>query len=848
MGTNLKKIGLMADMYFPFKDNQGNPMYRDNQKESIIKILDLFINKNKKFVCVEGPVGCGKSVINYTVSRCLGDTIYTTPQRMLLDQVDREKWDGARMIKGRSGYMCNHCGLTSDFRCSYDGDLYDTCNNSSPEYNVGTETLSIMSEKIVNIHKLHKNNQSQIQMRTSFSNDANERLNEYEEIRKHWSNVIAKFTVDSTDQAFVNEDSYLEEVERVASGLKHVVEKKVCCLMEPVECPVRSSKAFLHMSPVKLMTLDMLFNLTLLPDSPYNNQELLIIDECQSIESVVSRLFRSTIQLDLLKEYFGIDITYLFDIKNQADMLSSCINAIRDTVGPAVCAARIFRRLGSAMGVYDFVSVSQCPSKSKIFDMFYSCFMSSESCMTDEVDMIELVNYAFTGYALPKKYSHFIEFIEALREEFVNKCDKIGCNIFFDFMKESYDTVKSNVFSVGKKGVALELAEISHNMSRIYEKNMKTLSVSYLFSHKFQHIIKMCNDFIINTHHLISACGDDKPVFIVDKSLKKRGEIEDINDSRKNEPIKIIDLIPMKIGRIMQSFFYNRQNRVLLTSGTWVGIDCLINKYGIDRDSYEFIQIPSTFPKENRPVYIVDSPVYMDFSKKDEYGQYLYKTKSGIVDFNKQLSYLINLVRIKIKNQHGIINPNMVIHCFTFQISRMIAEFGYGINDQWLFQSQSDQFNILNHNSSNVVNYQPKEYIIQKMMDNPDSGLIAVSPSVSEGVDFKDGRARAQFILKCPIPYLGDTYINSHAKGNPDIGIPADSKFIPRYIFTTMIQQYGRVMRSETDWGYTIVVDQAIKRYLNAYYKSSPADKKDLNVKYFIDGIVRDRAGRFQFL
>ena len=77
------EIEAMADRYFPIRNSADIPTYREHQRETIIKIAIAFFIDGKKFVALDGPVGCGKSAINYTVAMMVEKSVYlacSTPE------------------------------------------------------------------------------------------------------------------------------------------------------------------------------------------------------------------------------------------------------------------------------------------------------------------------------------------------------------------------------------------------------------------------------------------------------------------------------------------------------------------------------------------------------------------------------------------------------------------------------------------------------------------------------------------------------------------------------------------------------------------------------------------------
>jgi Rad3-related DNA helicase len=115
-------------------------------------------------------------------------------------------------------------------------------------------------------------------------------------------------------------------------------------------------------------------------------------------------------------------------------------------------------------------------------------------------------------------------------------------------------------------------------------------------------------------------------------------------------------------------------------------------------------------------------------------------------------------------------------------------------------------------------------------------GKVVVSPSLTEGVDFKYDKCRAQIILKHPIPNIGAAYINNRRKGNPELGILPDKNFISHVTYTTLTQQYGRVMRSEDDWGFTFVFDNKSAHDIRSILEH-PRLINEMNASFLFEGV-----------
>ena len=78
-------------------------------------------------------------------------------------------------------------------------------------------------------------------------------------------------------------------------------------------------------------------------------------------------------------------------------------------------------------------------------------------------------------------------------------------------------------------------------------------------------------------------------------------------------------------------------------------------------------------------------------------------------------------------------------------------------------------------------------------------GSILISPSMMEGFDFKDDLCRWQVVAKVPYLYLGDRQIAARAAMNDD--------WYKMRAVMSIIQESGRICRSESDSGITYILD-----------------------------------------
>ena len=835
----ISKIEEMADMYFPIRDKDNKPSYREHQRETIIKIAKAFYIDDKKFVAVDGPVGCGKSAINYTIARMSGDTVYLTPLKMLQDQIVSENWEGVKMLKGRGAYACNFCGYDNDdYRCNYAGDKFDTCQTSRIKNNFTADTIETVGRRVEEVHKSLGHNKFAIRLRSSFSSP-----------EEYWNSIedIKKFTLEEKKKYAVRSGQDPNKVR-----YDHDFEKNVACVMDAVhECPANSSRLLAKMAPIRVLNPDIFFLLNRAGSPYYSHNDLMVYDECQQIEGVISRIFKVKLPIDTLYNMFGIDMRRLYEFDEMGGLLKETGEFIFKTLGPLTAAAKTINRLGDICSVRNYPTLDRMKTKNSIAVKLIECahgflFNKWRKDANWSFSILNIINHAFTGNKLPEEFECFGLFIRSINEYFTSCCFNYGCDLSVDIFKDLVPACKkrvdSNTLNRLRRVKTKDLTLIEKND---YEIGSALISEDRVFADLICVFKKFVEPFITNMNALSSVKDDDLPAFTVaklkepaHKALRDGPLSKEISNSPyANRPERCLEVVPIAIGRLMHAFFYSRARKVLLTSGTWVAPDSLFKLYGLHEDKMEFIKIPSTFNPESRKIFVVDNKSFTNFSEKESNygGSYIYKTEEGTKKFTLELSSIVKRVRRYIKDNHDK-NANIIIHSYTFHIAKSIAEYAPDVDGSYLIHLPNPGSQIQNKKTNHIVWARDKNDLIQTMKDCPNQGLTIVSPSITEGVDFKGDICRAQIILKRPIPYLGDIYVKSFYKGNVDVGVERDPDFLDRVCYTTMTQMYGRIVRSVDDWGFTICLDQSITWALKGLAKHRRRIN-DLNINYFCDGV-----------
>lgn len=222
---------------------------------------------------------------------------------------------------------------------------------------------------------------------------------------------------------------------------------------------------------------------------------------------------------------------------------------------------------------------------------------------------------------------------------------------------------------------------------------------------------------------------------------------------------------PINVSNFASGLIFGHADIIVLSSATisrsYVR-DCLGVK------DFEYIEVPSTFPVENRPIYAV-SVGRMGYN-------YIEKTLPKIV------RYIDDLLD-EFKDQKGI------IHATSYKIARYIEE------------NSRHSHRLISHNSADRI-----ERLTEHMQSKFPTVLL--SPSMTEGVDLKGDLSKFQVIVKIPYASLADKQIKARMN--------EDSTWYANLAAVQMMQAYGRSIRSKDDVAVTFVLDSAFKYFVKS--------------------------------
>lgn len=273
--------------------------------------------------------------------------------------------------------------------------------------------------------------------------------------------------------------------------------------------------------------------------------------------------------------------------------------------------------------------------------------------------------------------------------------------------------------------------------------------------------------------------------FILDKRFDVRDYTKIINLSFK----------PVDVANLLHDYFFKHAKKTILLSAVILDFDTYMDLMGIDPAKARVIVVDSTFPVENRPIYTYEAVGRLNRSNLESY----------IPDICFKIDELLRVYS----------NVKGIVHGVSWNLCTKIYN---GLSDKTrdriLFAGWSDR------------NEPTDQTMLINFHEETDEPTILLSPSMSEGVDLKGSLSHIQIIAKMPYPSLGDPITLKRMK--------LKKNFYPMLTAQTIVNMYGRSIRSETDICDTYILDSSFLRFVENNFKILP--------KSFINAIIRREA------
>lgn len=203
------------------------------------------------------------------------------------------------------------------------------------------------------------------------------------------------------------------------------------------------------------------------------------------------------------------------------------------------------------------------------------------------------------------------------------------------------------------------------------------------------------------------------------------------------------------------------------------------------------MHLDSTFPVENRPVFIEDVASVTNKTKNEAWPA-----------ITQALGHLID-------DNPGV---RILVHTVSYQLTKFIHDN--------IVHDTRDTTSIMSYR-----NAQDRERVLEEFLEVDDAVLLA--PSFERGIDLPEEDCQVIVIAKVPFPYLGDKQIGARLRGQ------GGQNWYAVQTIRAIVQMTGRGMRSTEDWCDTVILDSQFKRLYR--------DNKRLFPRWWRDALVLSR-------
>ena len=244
-----------------------------------------------------------------------------------------------------------------------------------------------------------------------------------------------------------------------------------------------------------------------------------------------------------------------------------------------------------------------------------------------------------------------------------------------------------------------------------------------------------------------------------------------------------VRFVPVWVSKFGQDKIFSKSRKTLLLSATILDAQHFCDGLGIPESEVRFLRIPSTFPKENRPVFLMPTV----------------KVRHGMSDHEKEI--LVDAIDIILEDHP---NEKGLIHTANYELTKFICKTSRHCG-RMVTHSTADRTTVLD---SFKKDKRPS---------------VLVSPSMTTGTDLPEEQCRFIVVAKLPYPNLGDEQIKRRMKFDAEGNVnPRGQDWYLWLTACTLVQSLGRGMRSPEDKCTSYVLDANVTTFIKRVYKILP--------------------------
>jgi Rad3-related DNA helicase len=227
-----------------------------------------------------------------------------------------------------------------------------------------------------------------------------------------------------------------------------------------------------------------------------------------------------------------------------------------------------------------------------------------------------------------------------------------------------------------------------------------------------------------------------------------------------------VTIKPMNPERYLKHTVWDRGRKFALLSATILNKEAFCAGVGLDPDKVALVDVPHTFPVENRPLYDVTR------------GKMTYEHREETLP-------AIARVLVRIMQRHA--DEKGLVHCHSYaiqgQLESLLREFGA-------------ESRIRTHDRAD----RDPQLEAWKRSDDPD---VFLSVKMEEALDLEGDLCRWQLLCKAPYPNTRDSRVARRLEDD-------QWGWYYRTALRTVIQGCGRIVRAPDDYGATYLADSSL--------------------------------------
>lgn len=258
---------------------------------------------------------------------------------------------------------------------------------------------------------------------------------------------------------------------------------------------------------------------------------------------------------------------------------------------------------------------------------------------------------------------------------------------------------------------------------------------------------------------------------------REEDDVEWVIERRSGQDGSSITFKPVRVASFAEPLLFGFAERTLMLSATILDPPTYLRSLGITTDQAAIIQVESDFPPENRPIVVRPAARLTR-----------HHLEQDLPKLAQQVSELLK--------QHP--DDKGLIHAHSYKIASYLYKA--------LPKAQRER--VVLHWDSNG-----RDEALEKHIASP-YPTVLLTPSMTEGIDLYDELSRWQVICKIPYPYLGDPQVARRKDLDP--------AWYDWRTCLTVVQAYGRSVRSRDDFAVTYVLDADFPAFVKRQQRRLP--------------------------